>query len=503
MQFIENTSVVFMILMFSLSNLTVFNFFFMFTGISPKPTSVSLAIYLVFDAILFTYAVTFLIKEKLYAIFAILLIVNCVYIFPIIMTRSVSDISKYIVFVAPYSLTAVLLVSSEHIRVKLFDYIDKFIPPVSILAIVHIIALIMINPGKHNSLIIPALSYGNIAWFFLTFHFLTVIKFIAGGYGKGNKLIVGYLALLTLTIFYTGLRTGSISMFFVTAASLLLLLIRADSKKGILKRFAAIAAVSVVVVAIGHNFMPPGSRAMFIDSITKREIIGHDAGEIKAPKKYDKWHIKFPRKGNYWNSSYLTVFDVRNNKFSTIESVFKGYIFASDRPEYETLETLHEDILRGTRNYVVTKKKNVKFASTYFVHRDRSFLWAAAINEWRKSPVFGNGVRHYQNKYRGTFPHNMALEMLSDFGVVGLIVLMLMFCALLIFILHAEKKKKNGMGLHVVIFGLGFVPSYLTYTSLYQNGSFLFTSMLLVAFCVKHVGMGGAEKIEDDVIKLK
>ena len=96
---------------------------------------------MVFDAILFTYAVTFLIKEKLYAIFAILLIVNCVYIFPIIMTRSVSDISKYIVFVAPYSLTAVLLVSSEHIRVKLFDYIDKFIPPVSILAIVHIIAL--------------------------------------------------------------------------------------------------------------------------------------------------------------------------------------------------------------------------------------------------------------------------------------------------------------------------------------------------------------------------
>ena len=88
----------------------------------------------------------------------------------------------------------------------------------------------------------------------------------------------------------------------------------------------------------------------------------------------------------------------------------------------------------------------------------------------------------------GAVMHNMALEMLSDFGVVGLIVLMLMFCALLIFILHAEKKEKNGMGLHVVIFGLGFVPSYLTYTSLYQNGSFLFTSMLLVAFCVYHRG---------------
>ena len=52
---IENTSVMFMVLMFSLSNLTVLNFFFMFTGISSKPTTISLIIYLIMDAILLTY----------------------------------------------------------------------------------------------------------------------------------------------------------------------------------------------------------------------------------------------------------------------------------------------------------------------------------------------------------------------------------------------------------------------------------------------------------------
>lgn len=480
---IENTSVMFMVLMFSLSNLTVLNFFFMFTGISSKPTTISLIIYLIMDAILLTYAVTVLIKKKLYAMFVILLIINCVYIFPILATRSVSDISKYIIFVAPYSLVAVLLVSSGHIRSKVFSCIDKFIPVVAILAVIYVSALITFKGGD-TFLDIRALSYGNIAWFFLTFHFLTAIKFVAGGYRNGRQsvLIMIYLSLLSLTVFYTGLRTGTISMFFAVVLTILLVLLHGDSKKVIFKRFIVLTAVSVAVVAVGHKFMPPGSRAMFIEAITEYELKGHDAGEIKAPKKVDIRHLKFPKKGNYWDSSYLTVFDVRNNRFSTIENVFKGYIFSSDRPEYETTKTLHEDISNRTKKYVITKKKNIKFAGTYFVHRDRSFLWTAAINEWRKNTVFGNGVRHYQNKYRGTFPHNMALEMLSDFGIAGLTIFSVMFLALLLFAIRREKKRGSGTALYTVIFALCFIPSYLTYTSLYQNGAFLFTSTVMISF---------------------
>ena len=169
--------------------------------------------------------------------------------------------------------------------------------------------------------------------------------------------------------------------------TILLVLLHGDSKKVIFKRFIVLTVVSVAVVAVGHKFMPPGSRAMFIEAITEYELKGHDAGEIKAPKKVDIRHFKFPKKGNYWDSSYLTVFDVRNNRFSTIENVFKSYIFSSDRPEYETTKTLHEDISNRTKKYVITKKKNIKFAGTYFVHRDRSFLWTAAINEWRKNTI--------------------------------------------------------------------------------------------------------------------
>ena len=61
----------------------------------------------------------------------------------------------------------------------------------------------------------------------------------------------------------------------------------------------------------------------------------------------------------------------------------------------------------------------------------RLYLYANAVNEFKKSPLFGQGAYHFQAKY-GSYTHCVFLEILSDFGAIGLLINLL--CLLFYFI---------------------------------------------------------------------
>lgn len=63
---------------------------------------------------------------------------------------------------------------------------------------------------------------------------------------------------------------------------------------------------------------------------------------------------------------------------------------------------------------------------------NRFDYWAAAIDFWRQSPIIGHGVASFSVLFRGmevsgTHPHNIVLETLNAYGLIGLVFFIIMF----------------------------------------------------------------------------
>ena len=76
---------------------------------------------------------------------------------------------------------------------------------------------------------------------------------------------------------------------------------------------------------------------------------------------------------------------------------------------------------------------------------------------------------YYQSKYDDYFPHNIFLEALSDFGVVGCLILL--GTGLLSFIIGIIDYKKSGSRERLIILVLiyMYIPYFLLYTTCYSN----------------------------------
>lgn len=77
----------------------------------------------------------------------------------------------------------------------------------------------------------------------------------------------------------------------------------------------------------------------------------------------------------------------------------------------------------------------------------RSVIWTGAIDQWRESPIIGVGLgglghalsnRHIN--YRGA--HNSFIHVMTETGIIGLLLFLGVHIALLIYILHAPSEDK-------------------------------------------------------------
>lgn len=113
----------------------------------------------------------------------------------------------------------------------------------------------------------------------------------------------------------------------------------------------------------------------------------------------------------------------------------------------------------------------------------RKFLWMAALQEIKASPLVGHGPMAFQDKY-GTYPHNLILEIGTDFGLiaVGLVALL----ALIVFFRLIPLTGKRPYLAAFAIYVLAFLPQHAVSGSLYGNAVFVQYGMwiLLTAWLV-------------------
>ncbi len=113
----------------------------------------------------------------------------------------------------------------------------------------------------------------------------------------------------------------------------------------------------------------------------------------------------------------------------------------------------------------------------------------SAIILWKKNYLFGNGYRYYKNNCNkeletsdiwgcSTHPHNIYLEILSDYGLIGLSIYLIFLYKLLVNFLKSDNKKYYGIFLTILVTSVPFVTSPSIFSSHYGSIYFFYFFLL-------------------------
>ena len=112
----------------------------------------------------------------------------------------------------------------------------------------------------------------------------------------------------------------------------------------------------------------------------------------------------------------------------------------------------------------------------------RKILWRSALQEIRSAPVFGQGPFFFWHEY-GTYPHNLLMEIATDFGLIVTVAVVLVAIYMLIrFLRYALRSDVYALFL---IYILSFMPQMMVSGSLYDAMTFFFFGFALVLLLCK------------------
>lgn len=387
----------------------------------------------------------------------ILAVFNAVYILPLLLNFDKTEIAQYIIFVLPVTIFAVMLSTDSEIMEHFFRYLNIAVKLLFIVAIGYIILQYVGTERDYMGIVvIRNMTYGDMGYLFLTGFVVATIEFR----GKRNWFSVLEIIIFSLAIFFSGTRSAILCVAFAIVLWIVLFSISKNvtekEKKSVL---IGIIAVSITIAA-GLLIVPSGSRLNIINIDTD-------------------WS-DFSLKDLIFETEEEESFDINVIYTPTgverkISEIYEEEIVRRDTTKTETEDILHEDVSSG-RNEIITliSEDDRAFAENYRPYRHRTFLWRTAIKEFKKAPITGNGPCYFKNKYDGFFPHNVLLEAMTDFGVMGLLIILGIgiFCFAVGII---EYKNGNGYYFGLILLLFSHVPRYLLYTTLYSNPTIALT----------------------------
>ena len=107
----------------------------------------------------------------------------------------------------------------------------------------------------------------------------------------------------------------------------------------------------------------------------------------------------------------------------------------------------------------------------------RFYLWQLAVKEMLQSPMLGMGPAGFQIKYR-TYPHNILLECLSDFGLIAGILFMAACVALVALIIKYSISCRKYF--HLIIILSGYAVYAMLSGTLYSCEALFFTFAIII-----------------------
>lgn len=174
---------------------------------------------------------------------------------------------------------------------------------------------------------------------------------------------------------------------------------------------------------------------------------------------------------------FLSIFFLITSVLIIIPSSFDRY-----KDTYEGLNSLYKDIkFEKIIEYDINSKNGI-----YDYYKN----FSTAILLWKKNYFLGNGYRYYKNNCNNalnneyssgcsTHPHNIYLEILSDYGLIGLsIYVLFIFNLLYVFFKSKPDKRYYGLTLTLIVTSVPFVTSQSIFSSYYGSIYFLYIFLL-------------------------
>ncbi len=111
----------------------------------------------------------------------------------------------------------------------------------------------------------------------------------------------------------------------------------------------------------------------------------------------------------------------------------------------------------------------------------RTLIWEASINEWKKTPIIGvgmGGLGHVLSKAHVNFDsaHNTYIHILTEEGIIGLLLYLLLLSSVLYLILHTPHSEKAFL---LTLFMIAII-SQLTLHLQIQKETWFVLSMLVI-----------------------
>jgi len=202
----------------------------------------------------------------------------------------------------------------------------------------------------------------------------------------------------------------------------------------------------------------------------------------------------------YYKNSKKIILD--QNSIITITNIFDRYYFIpiindlkflkvknyNNESEKNKIIDLKKEIINNFENK--NSVKDIAKKPSYYFLSDHLGLFKNALLIFKHNPVFGTGIKTFRNvcygkKYEftddkcSTHPHNYYIEILSELGIIGLILfLILIFSIIKIKFIEENKKYKTLM----IIFILCFLFPFQTTGSFFNNYTSIIFYLILSGY---------------------
>ena len=447
--------------MFVSPNLNVIESILMYCGLDDHGTVriIAIGFFALMDLLL---GIIFLKAKPHIRYYLILIIFNVLYILPSVIDKDFTSVLQYIMFLLPVTIFAVMMAGDDDIKELFFRYMRVAAKILFVLAVVYIILqYVGTNRDSRGILMIHNMSYGDMGYLFLTGFVMAAIDC------KERKFATGLIGMIVfaLAVFYSGTRSAILCVAFTVFLWIVFTLFNPNTPRKEKRGLIAGVTILIVSLVVGFFIVPSGSRINDFSSEYSSSFIYILLPELQSEKRND-----------------ITVIYVPTNTEMSISDLYEDEIVKRETTKYETEEILHNDVINGENKIIALKnEEDREIAEKYTLFKQyRGFLWMTAYKEFKKSPVIGNGPRYYFNKYDNFFPHNIVLETMSDFGLVGLIVLLGLgiFCFVSAFRHFIKDGDEYYFRLALLLFS--HLPRYLLYTTIYSNPTLAFTVLVFL-----------------------
>ena len=418
----------------------------------------AIAIFAIMDLLL---VIAFFKAKPSRRMFIVLIIFNVIYILPQVLNRDATAIMQYCLFTVPTTVATIMLTGDEEIQKLFFKYLGILVKVALIAALLYIYLLYFGTNRKENGmLMIENMTYGDMAYLFVSGFIVSLLEVME------EKSKIGYFALVvfSLAVLFAGARSAILCIVGALILHWLMLFISRPEKKKYLKMLIVTALTAATLVG-GMYILPEGSRLDLVN-------IDISTIEFNGPSEA----LIFENRYTHSRINGVAVLYVPTGKEMSIYDAFYKEVVKNDRTKKETEEILREDIKNRTGEYIIVlNEDDWEYGCYYSLPYYRTFLWKAAKAEYKKNPIFGNGPLYFKNKYCGYFPHNIFLEAMTDFGIVGtvLLALLALFCFIKGMAYLWKKKESTVLRMNVLLFSK--MPRYLLYTTLYSTASLAMT----------------------------